>query len=127
MAEKHLDGIELLPLKHLNRTGSHDRKEIARQHSGEKEPLKSPRLERSQSHHRTRGKYESVNVHEERPAEEHFEEFEVIEEGVGSQSEENGGHSNVTLALASIVASGVQFGWALQLSLLTPYIQVGTA
>eukprot|EP00249_Psilotum_nudum_P012541 c23844_g1_i2 orf=1144-2028(-) len=28
-----------------------------------------------------------------------------------------------TLALSSMVAAGVQFGWALQLSLLTPYIQ----
>lgn len=28
------------------------------------------------------------------------------------------------LALASMVAAGIQFGWALQLSLLTPYIQV---
>jgi solute carrier family 45 protein 1/2/4 len=28
------------------------------------------------------------------------------------------------LALASMVAAGVQFGWALQLSLLTPYIQM---
>ena len=30
----------------------------------------------------------------------------------------------VTLALSSIVAAGCQFGWALQLSLLTPYIQM---
>jgi solute carrier family 45 protein 1/2/4 len=30
----------------------------------------------------------------------------------------------VNLALASIVAAGCQFGWALQLSLLTPYIQM---
>lgn len=29
-----------------------------------------------------------------------------------------------TLILASMVAAGVQFGWALQLSLLTPYVQV---
>lgn len=29
-----------------------------------------------------------------------------------------------TLILGSMVAAGVQFGWALQLSLLTPYIQV---
>lgn len=29
-----------------------------------------------------------------------------------------------TLVLSCIVAAGVQFGWALQLSLLTPYIQV---
>ncbi|MCO5582250.1 hypothetical protein L7F22_036142 [Adiantum nelumboides] len=29
----------------------------------------------------------------------------------------------LTLALSSIIAAGVQFGWALQLSLLTPYIQ----
>lgn len=28
------------------------------------------------------------------------------------------------LVLACMVAAGVQFGWALQLSLLTPYIQV---
>lgn len=30
----------------------------------------------------------------------------------------------VTLILSCTVAAGVQFGWALQLSLLTPYIQV---
>jgi hypothetical protein len=29
------------------------------------------------------------------------------------------------LILVSTVAAGIQFGWALQLSLLTPYIQVG--
>lgn len=29
-----------------------------------------------------------------------------------------------TLVLGSMIAAGVQFGWALQLSLLTPYIQV---
>jgi solute carrier family 45 protein 1/2/4 len=29
----------------------------------------------------------------------------------------------VTLVLSCTVAAGVQFGWALQLSLLTPYIQ----
>ena len=29
-----------------------------------------------------------------------------------------------TLILSCMVAAGVQFGWALQLSLLTPYIQV---
>ena len=29
-----------------------------------------------------------------------------------------------TLILACMVAAGVQFGWALQLSLLTPYVQV---
>ena len=32
--------------------------------------------------------------------------------------------SLLTLALSSFIAAGVQFGWALQLSLLTPYIQV---
>lgn len=32
--------------------------------------------------------------------------------------------SLVTLVLSCTVAAGVQFGWALQLSLLTPYIQV---
>lgn len=30
----------------------------------------------------------------------------------------------ITLALSSMIAAGIQFGWALQLSLLTPYIQV---
>lgn len=30
----------------------------------------------------------------------------------------------MTLILSCTVAAGVQFGWALQLSLLTPYIQV---
>ena len=34
--------------------------------------------------------------------------------------------SLVTLVLSCTVAAGVQFGWALQLSLLTPYIQVVT-
>lgn len=32
--------------------------------------------------------------------------------------------SLTTLILSCTVAAGVQFGWALQLSLLTPYIQV---
>lgn len=32
--------------------------------------------------------------------------------------------SMATLILSCTVAAGVQFGWALQLSLLTPYIQV---
>ncbi|KAJ0586481.1 hypothetical protein HanIR_Chr04g0152401 [Helianthus annuus] len=32
--------------------------------------------------------------------------------------------SMITLVLSCAVAAGVQFGWALQLSLLTPYIQV---
>ncbi|ERM94400.1 hypothetical protein AMTR_s00010p00253920 [Amborella trichopoda] len=31
--------------------------------------------------------------------------------------------SMTTLILSSTIAAGVQFGWALQLSLLTPYIQ----
>jgi len=36
-------------------------------------------------------------------------------------------HINLmTLILSCTVAAGVQFGWALQLSLLTPYIQVYT-
>lgn len=36
-------------------------------------------------------------------------------------------HSSLmTLILSCTVAAGVQFGWALQLSLLTPYIQVIT-
>ena len=30
----------------------------------------------------------------------------------------------ITLILSCAVAAGVQFGWALQLSLLTPYVQV---
>lgn len=34
------------------------------------------------------------------------------------------GSSYKTLVLACMIAAGVQFGWALQLSLLTPYIQV---
>lgn len=34
--------------------------------------------------------------------------------------------SLLTLILSCTVAAGVQFGWALQLSLLTPYIQVIT-
>lgn len=32
--------------------------------------------------------------------------------------------SLLTLILSCTVAAGVQFGWALQLSLLTPYVQV---
>lgn len=32
--------------------------------------------------------------------------------------------SLLTLTLSCMIAGGVQFGWALQLSLLTPYIQV---
>ena len=32
--------------------------------------------------------------------------------------------SLATLVLSCTIAAGVQFGWALQLSLLTPYIQV---
>ena len=32
--------------------------------------------------------------------------------------------SIVGLFLACMVAGGVQYGWALQLSLLTPYVQV---
>lgn len=35
--------------------------------------------------------------------------------------------SMLTLILSCTVAAGVQFGWALQLSLLTPYIQVNAA
>lgn len=34
--------------------------------------------------------------------------------------------SLTNLVLSCTVAAGVQFGWALQLSLLTPYIQVQT-
>jgi hypothetical protein len=101
------------------------------------EPLRTPHLKhlgRSNSQHKrepqAEGRYEGVNGQEDTSAE-LFEEFEIVEEGDGNQSEENGGNrvrvSNVTLALASMVASGVQFGWALQLSLLTPYIQVRTS
>jgi len=38
-----------------------------------------------------------------------------------------GNISLMTLVLSCTVAAGVQFGWALQLSLLTPYIQVPTS
>ncbi|GJP38470.1 hypothetical protein CLOM_g22906 [Closterium sp. NIES-68] len=31
--------------------------------------------------------------------------------------------SNCKLATISVIAAGIQFGWALQLSLLTPYVQ----
>lgn len=50
-----------------------------------------------------------------------------------SQANGSGNHSPatptkninlMTLILSCTVAAGVQFGWALQLSLLTPYIQV---
>ncbi|KAI3983516.1 hypothetical protein MKX01_038936 [Papaver californicum] len=44
----------------------------------------------------------------------------------GSPSSNNNNHkssSMKTLILSCMVAAGVQFGWALQLSLLTPYIQ----
>lgn len=40
-----------------------------------------------------------------------------------SQSGGNQGSSLKTLIFGSMVGAGVQFGWALQLSLLTPYIQ----
>lgn len=138
--------IQLMP---LNRTSSEEERhmshrkrineELRRKQSVSSrevsEPLQTPRLKhlgRTNSQHKREpqavGRYEGVNGQEDTSAE-HFEEFEIVEEGYGSQSEENGGESkvrvsNVTLALASIVASGVQFGWALQLSLLTPYIQV---
>lgn len=39
------------------------------------------------------------------------------------RSKTNGHFSLITLILSCTVAASVQFGWALQLSLLTPYIQ----
>lgn len=41
-----------------------------------------------------------------------------------AQQISSNGMSMITLVLSCTVAAGVQFGWALQLSLLTPYIQV---
>ncbi|KAI3865326.1 hypothetical protein MKX03_037304 [Papaver bracteatum] len=46
--------------------------------------------------------------------------------GSPSSNNSNNNHRNIsmkTLILSCMVAAGVQFGWALQLSLLTPYIQ----
>ncbi|RZC58671.1 hypothetical protein C5167_005972 [Papaver somniferum] len=46
--------------------------------------------------------------------------------GSPSSNNNNNNHRNIsmkTLILSCMVAAGVQFGWALQLSLLTPYIQ----
>ncbi|RWR78363.1 sucrose transport protein 2 [Cinnamomum micranthum f. kanehirae] len=40
-----------------------------------------------------------------------------------ASSDGTNGRGLKTLILASMVAAGVQFGWALQLSLLTPYVQ----
>lgn len=51
--------------------------------------------------------------------------------GAGDSPQDSGQHvtppihcSLLTLVLSCTVAAGVQFGWALQLSLLTPYVQV---
>jgi solute carrier family 45 protein 1/2/4 len=44
----------------------------------------------------------------------------------GDESRTGGGAPKYRVVLACMVAAGVQFGWALQLSLLTPYIQVPT-
>uniref|UniRef100_A0A453Q5M1 Uncharacterized protein n=1 Tax=Aegilops tauschii subsp. strangulata TaxID=200361 RepID=A0A453Q5M1_AEGTS len=48
------------------------------------------------------------------------------EQGSGAEAGEGGrkGAPKWRVVLACMVAAGVQFGWALQLSLLTPYIQV---
>ncbi|XP_059069694.1 sucrose transport protein SUT4 isoform X3 [Cryptomeria japonica] len=48
-----------------------------------------------------------------------------LENGQATGSESNAKNSNGLriLVLGSMIAAGVQFGWALQLSLLTPYIQ----
>uniref|UniRef100_A0A453Q5T8 Sucrose transport protein SUT4 n=1 Tax=Aegilops tauschii subsp. strangulata TaxID=200361 RepID=A0A453Q5T8_AEGTS len=47
------------------------------------------------------------------------------EQGSGAEAGEGGrkGAPKWRVVLACMVAAGVQFGWALQLSLLTPYIQ----
>ena len=45
------------------------------------------------------------------------------DEGAGQENRT----STLALASASVVAAGIQFGWALQLSLLTPYVQVCVA
>lgn len=95
-------------------------------HAASRREDKPPLGRGNSNQHRNQNGYEHSNGHRHAPGED-SEEFEIVEEAVGSQSEENGGGariSNVTLALASMVASGVQFGWALQLSLLTPYVQV---
>ncbi|GAQ79141.1 sucrose transporter [Klebsormidium nitens] len=51
------------------------------------------------------------------------DENENAEDGDEEQEEEDRKLSTARLALVSIIAGGVQFGWALQLSLLTPYVQ----
>ncbi|KAG0569784.1 hypothetical protein KC19_6G116500 [Ceratodon purpureus] len=64
-----------------------------------------------------------VNGHKETPSHEgdgvgRWDEGTLYAKGEGRQL------GLVNLALSSIVAAGCQFGWALQLSLLTPYIQM---
>ena len=47
-----------------------------------------------------------------------------MESGGGGRPPSTPQISLVALFLACMVAGGVQYGWALQLSLLTPYVQV---
>lgn len=60
-------------------------------------------------------------VHERPPSPDHG--TERWDEWSGKR-EEGGKLGLWKLAMSSVVAAGVQFGWALQLSLLTPYIQM---
>jgi hypothetical protein len=48
------------------------------------------------------------------------------QDGGDEAGSRTGGAPKYRVVLACMVAAGVQFGWALQLSLLTPYIQVPT-
>jgi hypothetical protein len=50
--------------------------------------------------------------------------MEVSAGGGGGSGNKQPQISMVGLFLACMVAGGVQYGWALQLSLLTPYVQV---
>jgi solute carrier family 45 protein 1/2/4 len=50
--------------------------------------------------------------------------MEVSAGGGGGGGNKQPQISMVGLFLACMVAGGVQYGWALQLSLLTPYVQV---
>lgn len=82
---------------------------------------------------------EMVSVDDDRHRGRHSIDLDSSPTASSSSRTENGPHSELsplavpdrsqnssllTLILSCTVAAGVQFGWALQLSLLTPYIQV---
>ncbi|WOH16451.1 hypothetical protein DCAR_0936004 [Daucus carota subsp. sativus] len=67
-----------------------------------------------------RGRLDHVNLN---GAAANAESAENASSSQQQQQQRSEGISMVTLVLSCTVAAGVQFGWALQLSLLTPYIQ----